>query len=123
MLSIIKCDAAGLSAKLPCVSLLLFAVVVILSAGRAEISCAADSIQGLIPVYSDSVAKAALSKNCNYCHSLHNARSDVAGMLNEREERYAPFMSSGNIWSDSPEASVFGSEISGKCPRSRTGLK
>ncbi len=123
MRSIIKCDAAGLSARLSTVSLLFFAVVVILSAGRAEISCAAGSIRGLVPVYSDSEARAALSKDCNYCHSLHNARSDVAGMLNEREERYAPFMSSGNIWSDTSEASVFGREISGKCPRSRTGRK
>lgn len=60
----------------------------------------------------------AVYNNCKYCHGPHNARKDVHGLLNEKEERYSRYLNSRAL-SGGGENSVFSEGNSRKCPRSR----
>ena len=60
----------------------------------------------------------AIYNDCNYCHVHHNAQKGVPALLNKNEERYRRYLKS-QASSALDEQSIFDSESSRKCPRSR----
>lgn len=80
-------------------------------------SQAAGGIKSLTPItpFNDELA---VDSECNYCHTEgHDARSDVHGMLNHNEDRYAQYLESEILPEGFQKKSLLTRDTGNKCPR------
>jgi hypothetical protein len=103
-----------MNAKLTLFLLIALFLLTLPTAGQAS----AGGIKSLTPISPSFNDALAVNSECNYCHTEgHDARSDVHGMLNHEEDRYAQYLESAILPEGFQKKSLLNRDAGNKCPR------